>query len=243
MRGQIAIVIPALDEEESLPRVLGEIPRELGLHVVVVDNGSTDRTADIARELGAHVVSEPRRGYGQACLSGLELCRRLGPPQAVVFLDADGADDPREIPRLLAPLDRNEADLVIGSRVLGAREHGALLPHARFGNALATFLLRVLYSARATDLGPFRAISWPALERIGMRDRDFGWTVEMQARAALLSLRTVEVPVSWRRRFAGSSKISGTVRGTFLAGTKILSTIVRVGLEGTTDNGSRERQE
>jgi len=227
MKDGVAILIPALDEEESLPRVLDEIPRELGLSVVVVDNGSRDRTAELARARGAHVVSEPRRGYGQACLAGLDLCRKLGPPRIVCFMDADGADDPAEIPRLTAPIDRGEAELVIGSRVLGKREEGALLPHARFGNALATFLLRVLYSARFSDLGPFRAISWPALERIAMRDRDFGWTVEMQVKALRRGLRVVEVPVDYRRRRAGQSKVSSTVRGTIGAGCKIVWTILR----------------
>jgi len=193
--------------------------------VVVVDNGSRDATAAIARARGATVVSEPVRGYGRACLRGLEACRALGPPRLVCFLDGDLSDDPAEMPRVVAPILEGSADLVVGSRTLGARDAGALLPHARFGNVLATFLLRVLFSARYTDLGPFRAISWRALEKIRMRDQDFGWTVEMQIRAALAGLRHTEVPVRYRKRGGGRSKISGTIRGTVLAGWKILSTI------------------
>jgi glycosyltransferase involved in cell wall biosynthesis len=230
MRDRLAVVIPALDEEESIGRVLDAIPAELGASVVVVDNGSRDRTAEVARAHGAHVVEEPRRGYGRACLRGLEVCRELGPPAIVCFLDADLSDDPEEMPRVLAPIHEGRAELVVGSRVLGNPDPGALMPHARAGNALATLLLRIFFGARYTDLGPFRAITWDALERIGMRDRDFGWTVEMQARAALARVRHVEVPVHYRRRGGGRSKISGTIKGTVLAGTKILSTIAWVGL-------------
>ncbi len=226
----VAVVIPALDEEESIGRVLDAIPRGLAADVVVVDNGSRDGTAAVARARGATVVSEPVRGYGKACLRGLATCRELGPPRVVCFLDADLSDDPSEMPSVLGPVLDGRADLVIGSRTLGRNEPGALLPHARFGNVLATFLLRVLFGARYTDLGPFRAISWRALERIGMRDEDFGWTVEMQVRAALAGLRHTEVPVRYRKRGGGRSKISGTIRGTVLAGWKILSTIAFAGL-------------
>lgn len=225
MKGGLAVVIPALDEEESIGRVLDAIPPELRASVVVVDNGSTDATATIAASRGATVVPEPVRGYGRACLRGLEACRALGPPRVVCFIDADLSDDPAEMTRVLAPIDEGRAELVIGSRILGANEPGALLPHARFGNVLATFLLRVLFSARYTDLGPFRAITWRALEQIGMRDQDFGWTVEMQVRAALAGVKHAEVPVRYRKRGGGRSKISGTLRGTVLAGWKILSTI------------------
>ncbi len=226
-----AVVVPALDEERPLPAVLAAIPREPVREIVVVDNGSTDRTAEVARAAGATVLREPRRGYGAACLRGLDHLR-AHPPAIVAFLDADGSDDPAELPRLLEPIEQGRADLVIGSRVLGAREPGSLTGVQRLGNALAVFLLRALYGARFTDLGPFRAIRWEALEGLGMRDRDYGWTVEMQARAARAGLRSIEVPVSCRRRAAGRSKVSGTVRGMVGAGIKILLTIVKVRLGG-----------
>lgn len=223
-------VIPALDEEAALPGVLDELSRTVVRRVVVVDNGSRDRTAAVAAARGAQVVTEPHRGYGAACLRGIEACRRADPPpQVLVFLDGDGADDPAELPRLLEPLWRGEADLVIGSRVLpGARvERFALTPQARAGNLIAVWMIRLFYGVRHTDLGPFRAIRLDALERLGMRDLDWGWTAEMQVKAIRRGLRVVEVPASWRRRRGGRSKISGTVRGVLGAGYKILTTIAR----------------
>ena len=216
-------VIPALDEEVSLGAVLDAIPSPLVRRVIVADNGSRDGTARVARARGAHVVLEPRRGYGAACLRALEALQS-DPPEVVLFLDADGSDDPSEAPELLRPILEGRADLVIGSRVLGRAERGALTPHARFGNWLATRLLRALYGARYTDLGPFRAIRYGALQSLGMKDRDFGWTVEMQVRAARRGLRHMEVPVRYRRR-VGRSKISGTVGGSVRAGVKILATV------------------
>ena len=231
----VDVLIPALDEEQALAQVLRELPRQGAgwsvRTVVVVDNGSRDRTAQVARAAGAIVVSEPRRGYGSACLAGLAEIRR-DTPDTVVFLDADHSDDPRELPLLLAPLARGAADLVIGSRVRGALERGAFTPAQAVGNRLAPALLRVLWGAETTDLGPFRAIRWEALEHLRMRDRGYGWTVEMQARALAARLRCVEVPVSYRRRRLGRSKISGTVRGVVGASWKILATIVRVRLGG-----------
>jgi len=222
---RIAVIIPAHNEERSLPMVLDAIPAGLVEEVVVVDNASTDRTADAARSRGATILFEPRRGYGAACLRGLEHLKTTR-PDVVVFLDADYSDHPEEMPGLLEPIARGGADLVIGSRVLGTRERGALLPQARAGNWLAARLIRVLYGGRCTDLGPFRAVRFEALLALGMADRDFGWTAEMQVKALRRGLRVLEVPVSYRRRI-GASKITGTVSGTVKAGAKILWTIGR----------------
>jgi glycosyltransferase involved in cell wall biosynthesis len=222
----VDVVIPALDEEASLPLVLADLPRAGVRRVVVADNGSRDGTARVAAAGGAIVVAAPRRGYGSACLAGLDYLRREGPPAIVAFVDADYSDHPDELPRLVAPLAAGEADLVIGSRALGVRERGALLPQARAGNLVACFLIRLLYGHRYTDLGPFRAARWEALERLGMADPDFGWTAEMQVKALAAGLRVTEVPVSYRRR-VGVSKITGTLSGTVRAGYKILWTVLR----------------
>ena len=218
----IAVVIPACDEEEAIGKVLQDIP-DIAQQVIVVDNGSSDRTAEVARRLGAHVVGEPRRGYGQACLAGIA---QLDGPDIVVFLDGDYSDYPEDMTALVNPLVTDRADMVIGSRVLGQREKGALLPQARFGNWLATFLIRLLFGVTFTDLGPFRALRYDALMRLEMQDRNFGWTAEMQVKAARLGLRSAEVPVRYRRRI-GTSKITGTLSGTLRAGYKILWTIFR----------------
>ena len=226
MGTKVCAVIPALNEEASIGLVLRELPRDVVGTVIVADNGSSDATAERAAAAGAIVVREPRRGYGTACHAGLAALPR--DCEVVVFLDADHSDHPEEVVRLLAPIERGEADLVIGSRVLGDAEPGALLPQARYGNRLACFLMRWLIAPtpRFTDLGPFRAITRAALDRIGMVDRDFGWTVEMQVKALQHRLRAVEVPASYRRR-KGVSKITGTVSGTIKAGSKILLTIFR----------------
>jgi glycosyltransferase involved in cell wall biosynthesis len=235
----VDVVIPALNEEASLPLVLADLDRlrePTGgapaapwlRRIVVADNGSTDGTARVAREGGAVVVRAPRPGYGSACLAGLAWLRANDPPEVVAFVDADYSDHPEELPRVVGPLLAGEADLVIGSRVLGERERGALLPQARAGNLVACLLIRLLYGHRYTDLGPFRAARWAALERLGMADPDFGWTAEMQVKALRRRLRVAEVPVSYRKR-VGVSKITGTVRGTVLAGTKILWTVLRHG--------------
>ena len=231
MNARAAVVLPALDEEAAIGGVIRALPPGDVEEIVVADNGSRDRTAEVARAAGATVVAAPRRGYGSACLAGLDYLRTrpVGPPAIVAFLDADGADVPGELPRLLDPLRAGRADLVIGSRVLGETEPGALTPVQHFGNRLAAFLLAARWGAKVTDLGPFRAIGWAALERLAMTDPDYGWTVEMQARAYRLGLAVVEVPVSSRRR-VGRSKISGTLRGATLAGTKILWTIGREAL-------------
>ena len=172
----IAVVIPACNEEEAIGKVLQDLP-DIVQQVIVVDNGSGDRTAEVARRLGACVVGEPRRGYGQACLAGMA---QLDKPDIVVFLDGDYSDYPEDMSALVRPIVADRADMVIGSRVLGEREKGALLPQARFGNWLATFLIRLLFGVTFTDLGPFRALRYSALMQLEMRDRTFGWTAEMQ---------------------------------------------------------------
>jgi glycosyltransferase involved in cell wall biosynthesis len=223
----VDVIVPALNEARSLPLVIGDIPRDRVRSIVVADNGSTDGTGEVARALGCVVVPEPRRGYGSACLAALRAVGRQSPlPDAVVFLDADHSDHADELPGLLAPIESGGADLVVGSRALGRRERGALYPQQRLGNALAGFLIRRLYGVTVTDLGPFRAIRWDALSRLAMTDRDYGWTAEMQVKAFKLGLCYAEVPVSYRRR-VGRSKIAGTVRGTVLAGVKIVSTILK----------------
>ena len=222
---RVAVLIPARNEEASLPLVLDAIPADRVEEVVVVDNASSDRTAEAARSRGATLLFEPRPGYGAACLRGIDYLKDA-PPDVVVFLDADFSDHPEEMPLLLQAIERDGADLVIGSRLLGRREPGALLPQARFGNWLATRLMRLLYGGRFSDLGPFRAVRFVALMRLGMEDRGFGWTAEMQVKALKHRLVTTEVPVSYRRR-VGVSKITGTLSGTLKAGGKILWTIVR----------------
>jgi glycosyltransferase involved in cell wall biosynthesis len=223
---RIDVVIPAFNEESSLPLVLSAIPRPPVQRVVVVDNNSTDTTARVGAAGGAVVVKETRPGYGSACLRGLAYLRQNHPPDIVVFLDADYSDHPEELPHLVAPIVEDDADLVIGSRVLGNREPGALLPQARAGNLLACWMIRLLYRHRYTDLGPFRAIRWTALEELHMNDPDFGWTAEMQVKALRHGLRAIDVPVSYRQRI-GVSKITGTIRGTVLAGYKIVWTVLR----------------
>jgi glycosyltransferase involved in cell wall biosynthesis len=226
----IDVVIPAFNEEASLPLVLKAIPADVVRRVVVADNNSTDRTAEVARRQGAVVITAERQGYGSACLAGLDHLRQgdesMGPPDIVVFLDGDYSDHPEELPSLVQPILEGKADLVIGSRTLGQRERGALLPQARMGNLVACVLIRLLYRHKFTDLGPFRAIRWEALERLAMEDPDFGWTAEMQVKALRHGLRVTEVPVRYRKR-VGVSKITGTIKGTVLAGYKILWTVFR----------------
>lgn len=223
MAPKISVIIPAYNEEDSLPHVLNDLPRERLHQIIVVDNRSTDRTPEVARENGATVVSERRRGYGRACLAGIAV---LDAPDIVVFLDGDYSDYPEEIDLLLAPILAGEADFVLGSRMILKESRKTLLPQARYGNQLAVFLIRLFFRHTFTDLGPFRAIRQESLQAIGMRDKDFGWTVEMQVKAVKKGLRIREVPVHYRARI-GVSKITGTVSGTFKAGTKIIYTIFK----------------
>lgn len=219
-----AVIIPALDEELSIGDVVRSIDRALVAQIIVGDNGSVDRTADIARESGAEVVQVSDRGYGAACAGAL--AKLDSSIDIVVFMDADGSDDPAEMESLISPIRNSDADLVIGSRVLGTVEKGALTPQQRAGNILATFLISLLFRHRYTDLGPFRAIRRSTLDEIKMKDRRYGWTVEMQIRALQVGARVREVPVTYRRRI-GKSKISGTVTGVIKAGFWILWTIAK----------------
>jgi glycosyltransferase involved in cell wall biosynthesis len=223
MSPKISVVIPAYNEEESLPHVLNDLPQDRLHQIIVVDNRSTDRTAEVARENGAAVVYEKRQGYGRACLAGMAV---LENPDIVVFLDGDYSDYPEEIDLLVEPILKDEADFIVGSRMILKESRGALLPQARYGNMLAVFLIRLFFGHRYTDLGPFRAIRYESLRAIGMRDKNFGWTVEMQIKAIKSELRIREIPVRYRMRI-GVSKITGTVSGTFKAGTKIIYTIFK----------------
>ncbi len=221
---RIAIIIPALNEEQAIARVIQAIPKSLEAEVIVVDNGSTDRTVELAQQNGARVINEPHRGYGAACLAGIAALQQ---PEVVAFLDADFSDDPTLLPELVRPILENRADLVIGSRMLGKKEPGALPAHSLFGNWLSGLLLTHLYGQPTTDLGPFRAIRYDTLLALDMQDRGFGWTMEMQAKAARLRARTIEVPVTYRKRI-GRSKITGSLKASFQAGIIIMLTALRL---------------
>ena len=229
----VDVVIPAFNEESSVPLVLGDLPKVR--NVFVVNNDSTDQTAEIAAELGAIVPLETQRGYGAACLKGLATIRERieagePEPEIVVFLDADYSDHPQYLTELVKPIFADEADFVLGSRLLGEREPGAMPMQSIFGNKLACFLMRVLFGVRYTDLGPFRAIKYESLCALEMADENFGWTIEMQIKAARAKLRSMEIPVPYRCR-VGVSKISGTISGSVRAGYKILYTIAKYGLK------------
>lgn len=224
-QSRISVIIPAINEEQSIGKVIAEIPDWVD-EIIVVDNGSTDKTAEAAREASAIVLFEAVRGYGAACLTGIA---RLNNPDIVVFLDGDYSDYPVEMSRLVDPIIKEEADMVIGSRVLGKTEKGALTPQARFGNWLSCKLIQLFWKVPYTDLGPLRAIRFESLQWLDMQDRNYGWTVEMQIKAAQKGVRSMEVPVSYRKRI-GKSKVSGTVRGVILAGSKILWIIFRTAI-------------
>ena len=225
----IFVIIPAFNEANGIQNVIKDIPKNLVSEVIVVNNNSTDKTALNARNAGAIVLTELRKGYGYACLKGIEYVRQKPAgdhPDIIVFLDADHSDYPREMTRLVLPILEEDYDMVIGSRMTGKREKGSMLPQAIFGNWLATKLLRWLYGVRTTDLGPFRAVKFDKLLDLDMQDKTFGWTVEMQVKAAKKKLKCCEIPVSYRKRI-GVSKITGTVMGSIKAGLKILWTIFR----------------
>ncbi len=219
----VTVIIPALNEAESIGLVLGEIPADAVGEVIVVDGGSVDGTVAIAEATGARVLHEPRRGYGRACATGLGGAHG----DVVVFLDGDAADDPAQVPALLAPIASGQADMVLGSRLAGEMEPGAMPWQQRFGNWLAARLIRRLYGLRLTDLGTFRAVRRQALLELDMQEMTYGWPTEMIVKAARRGLRVIEVPVRYRARQGGRSKISGTVRGTALAAYHILGTVLR----------------
>ncbi len=227
-KNAIDVLIPAWNEEASLPLVLADLLKMPVRRVIVCDNGSTDATAEVAKKGGAVVVSQPERGYGNACLAGISYLKNLPPsewPEIVVFLDGDYSDYPEELPNVVDPILKKGMDMVIGSRLLGGMQAGAMTLPQQFGNWLAPAFIRLFWGYQFTDLGPFRAIRWRSLLDLNMQDKNFGWTVEMQVKAAKNGLKSTEVPVSYRKRAAGKSKVSGTIKGTIMAGWIILTTI------------------
>lgn len=227
MQQIVKVIIPAYNEQNSIGKVIQDIPAAWVKEIVVVNNNSSDCTVQHAQDAGATVLQEPRQGYGFACLHGIEyVSQQPETPDIIVFMDADYSDYPEELPQVVAPIVEEKADLVIGSRALGERERGSMTFPQVFGNWLATRLLRWLYGAYFTDLGPFRAIRYSSLVQLEMQDQTYGWTVEMQLKAAKAGLRCTEVPVRYRQRI-GVSKVSGTVKGTIMAGYKIIWTIIK----------------
>jgi len=225
----ISVIIAALNEEEAIAKVINSVPKNLADEIVVVDNGSKDRTAEIATAAGARVVKEPIPGYGRALRAGLH---SVSPKcEIVVFLDGDGSDCPEMMDRLVTPIMEGTCDFVIGSRTRGNREAGSLNFHQILAGYMIGFILRILYGVRSTDMGPFRAIRRETLDRLGLREQTYGWPLEMQMRAARAQVRTIEVPVDYRRRAGGHSKIAGTVRGSGLAATRILITLARIAIQ------------
>lgn len=224
----IDVIIPAFNEENAVGKVVSEIPKDIVRHIVVCNNGSVDRTKSMAEQAGAIVVDQDEKGYGAACLKGMEYIANLEvKPDIIVYLDADYSDYPEELVQLVEPIIKDNKDLVIGSRASGDLEKGSMTTPQIFGNWLATNLISLFYGYSFTDLGPFRAIKYDALMQLDMKDRTYGWTVEMQVKAAKMKMNTTEIPVRYRKRI-GKSKISGTIKGTFLAGQKILWTIFKL---------------
>ena len=225
----ISVIIAALNEEDAIGKVIDSVPGDLADEIVVVDNGSKDRTAEVASAAGARVVKEPIPGYGRAFRAGL---RSISPEcEIVVFLDGDGSDCPEMMDRLVTPIIEGTADFVIGSRTRGSREPGSMNFHQVIAGYMIGFMLRILYGVRSTDMGPFRAIRRDTLDSLNLREETYGWPLEMQMRAARSRVRTMEVPVDYRRRAGGHSKIAGTVRGSMLAATRILVTFARIAVQ------------
>ncbi len=226
MKHIVDVIIPAYNEEKSIALVVNEIPAYVR-NIIVVDNASTDNTFEVARKAGAIVLSEGSMGYGYACLKGMDYLTNLEiKPAIVVFLDGDHSDYPEQMNLLIEKITENNDDIVIGSRSTGKREKGSMTPQQIFGNRLATFLMRLFYGSRFTDLGPFRAVKYEKLTELNMQDKTYGWTVEMQIKALKKRLKYSEVPVDYRKRI-GKSKVSGTVKGTILAGYKIIYLIFK----------------
>lgn len=224
----IDVIIPAYNEEKSIHKVVNDIPKETVRDIIVCNNGSTDQTKEVAKLAGATVIDQPISGYGNACLKGIEYVNQKPiSPEIVVFIDGDYSDFPEQMVELIEPIVNRDMDLVIGSRALGNLQSGSMTPQQVFGNWLATNLIKMIYSYDFTDLGPFRAIKWDKLVALDMKDRDYGWTVEMQVKAAKLNYKCTEVAVDYRKRI-GKSKVSGTMKGTILAGHKILWTIFKL---------------
>ena len=222
---KVIVVVPAFNEEKSIGKVISAIPKNLVSSVIVTNNNSSDNTANIASEAGAIVLNEEQRGYGWACLKGIRKAKELG-ATIIVFIDGDFSDYPEQLPRVIEPILNDEADMVIGSRTLGKKEKGSLTPQQLFGNWLATRLMSIFYGINYTDLGPFRAITVEGLDKLNMQDKTYGWTIEMQIKAAQNKLRSVEVPVDYRKRI-GVSKVSGTIKGSIMAGYKIITAIFK----------------
>lgn len=227
METNIKVIIPAFNEENAVGKVVNAIPKHLVSEIIVVNNNSNDQTKSVAKAAGATVLDEPRKGYGRACLKGIEYLKNSpAKTDIVVFLDADFSDYPEELPNVVAPILKQNYDMVIGSRDLGRREKSSMTPQQIFGNWLATLLIAIFYKVKYTDLGPFRAIKYKSLLELNMQDKTYGWTVEMQVKAAKKKLKSIEVPVNYKVRI-GKSKVSGTVKGTVLAGYKIITTIFK----------------
>lgn len=223
----IVVIIPALNEEDSIGKVIIEIPKDNVLAILVCNNGSSDQTEEVAKKAGAIVLNEPKPGYGWACLKGMDYVSKMETkPDIIVFIDGDYSDYPAELTNVVAPIIQQQIDLVIGSRALGAKEKGSMTFPQRFGNWLATRLMRLFYRVRYTDLGPFRAIKYSKLCQLNMQDKTYGWTIEMQLKAAKHKLTYTEVPVNYKKRI-GVSKVSGTIKGTIMAGYKIILAIFK----------------
>ena len=226
----VSVIIAALNEEATIATVIKSVPKDIADEIILVDNGSKDRTAEFGAAAGARVVKEPVPGYGRAFRAGLRSVSREC--EIVVFLDGDGSDCPEMMDRLVTPIVEGKADFVIGSRTRGNREAGSMNFHQVIAGYMIGFVLRVLYGVRSTDMGPFRAIRRDTLDRLNLREETYGWPLEMQMRAARARVRTTEVAVDYRRRAGGHSKIAGTVRGSILAATRILITLARLAIQG-----------